>query len=332
MIPRAKVRGGSSVAVTSIGPASGAHPSSSSAPGEPVSYIKTKEFNKALKEAFLSGGQSQKISNKVRAVLGTLDEPNPFIGLPVTNHGETRIEHCVKYDLGDGWRLVTQQTDKTCTFLFVGDHADTERWLDAHRGESVGIRGRTLVRLPGVSFDAARLRPRPDDQDDRPLIDLLPPDSQDHLLDGIPRTVARKLEDLSGAGGLHVLEALVQQIPDEAKAGLVRTVLTLLGSGNVDGAQAHIDRSRGAIVPIEELASAEMISLEDGDEVRQVRVGSPEYQTWLRDFEKRSSWQDWFLFLHPQQDKVVRACPDRARPAWWCGAPCASPKPAPPAC
>ena len=54
---------------------------------------------------------------KVRAIIGGIEYPDPFKGYSVTNNGENRIPHCVKYALSDDWRLVTQQTDKACFFF-----------------------------------------------------------------------------------------------------------------------------------------------------------------------------------------------------------------------
>ena len=105
-----------------------------------IAYFTTKDFDRSLSKAFLAGGQSQKKAIRVKAVLGSLGTPDPFIGISATNHGESRIENAVKYGLGDGWRLVTQQTEKTCLFLFVGDHEDTEKWLDRQKGIKGGCK------------------------------------------------------------------------------------------------------------------------------------------------------------------------------------------------
>ena len=45
----------------------------------------------------------------------------------------------------------------------------------------------------------------------------------------------------------------------------------------------------------------------DGDDIRRLRIGSPDYEAWLTAFEKRSEWHEWFLYLHPEQEKVVNA-------------------------
>ena len=92
-----------------------------------IAYFTPKELDKSLKAAFMGGGRRQKIAMKAKAILRSLGDSNPFAIVPITNHGESRIRHCVKYDLGDGWRLIPQKTNKTCGFL--RDHEDTDAWL-----------------------------------------------------------------------------------------------------------------------------------------------------------------------------------------------------------
>jgi hypothetical protein len=49
------------------------------------------------------------------------------------------------------------------------------------------------------------------------------------------------------------------------------------------------------------------MEIEDGPEIRRLRIGSLEYEKWLEDIEKRTTWYEWFLYLHPEQEKVVKA-------------------------
>ena len=272
-----------------------------------ISYYQTKDFQRALKTALLQGGKSQKKQARVRQVLGSLDQADPFTTLSVTNHGETRLRNCVKYDLGDGWRLVTRQTERTCGFLFIGDHEDTERWLESHRGEDFGVKDGRLVRVPGVDPNALVTREHLADHHDTPLVDLLEGDDIDFLLDGLVPSLVRQLASLNRGSAPEQLESLMSFIADQDKAIFVRNVLVLLHAGNVNGATAHIELRRGTIAPVEEVPGGELLEVEDGDEVRKIRVGSPEYERWLKDFEKSAAWHDWFLFLHPAQQKVVDA-------------------------
>ena len=272
-----------------------------------ITYYQTKDFQRALKTALMQGGKAQRKQARVREVLGSLDQTEPFKTLSVTNHGETRLRNCVKYDLGDGWRLVTRQTDRTCLFLFVGDHEDTERWLESHRGEDFGVKDGRLVRVPGVDPNALTTREHLADHHDTPLVDLLEGDNIDHLLDGLAPSLVRRLSSLSRGSTPEQIEVLLRLIGDQDKSDFVRNVLLLLHAGNVDGANAHIELRRGTIAPVEEMPGAELLDVADGDEVRRICVGSPEYERWLKDFEKSATWHDWFLFLHPTQQQVVDA-------------------------
>ena len=284
--------------------ASLAHPSLSR---EGISYFTTKTFDKAVKDAFLSGGQPRKKHViEVKIVLGSLSDPNPFITLKVTNQGESRIRNCVKYDLGDGWRLVTCQTNKTCTFLFVGDHEDTESWLDGHKNETIGVKERHMIRVPGVGHGPDSARPVLVEHHDQPLVEKLDVEASDHLLAGLPANLVLKFGSLDGGSIPKELSALIEFVPNREKAELLRTVFILLIEGNVDGAQAHVDLSSGRIASVEQY-SKDILEVLDGEDVRRIRIGSSEYERWMRTFENQTAWQEWFLFLHPEQEKIVKA-------------------------
>jgi hypothetical protein len=129
----------------------------------------------------------------------------------------------------------------------------------------------------------------------------------DYVLDDVPRSVAKQLESLDGRSNPEQLEKIVVEIKDPQKADLVRAIFSLLSVGNHDGAKARIDLSRGLIKPIAEYDLVETIEVEDGEDIRRLQIGSPEYEKWLENFERQSAWYEWFLFLHPEQEKVVRA-------------------------
>ena len=233
-------------------------------------------------------------------------EQHPFVSLEVTNHGETRIKNCVKYDLGDGWRLVTRQTEKICTFLFVGDHDDTDRWLDGHKGENVGVKDSRLIRIPGVGRDPIARSSWSISIHCRWWIcwarSIVEP-----LLDALPPSLARKLAGLDGSCTIGEIDGLIVDVVDKGKSELLRKVFCLLLDGNVDGAKAHIDLNSGRIRPLDVYDAHEILEVSDGEDVRRIKVGSSEYEEWMHAFEKRSAWHEWFLFLHPEQEAVVNA-------------------------
>jgi hypothetical protein len=50
-----------------------------------------------------------------------------------TKNGEYRISNCVKYDLGNGYRMVTIRDGQHLYVPFIGGHDDTSLWLDRHK-------------------------------------------------------------------------------------------------------------------------------------------------------------------------------------------------------
>lgn len=50
-----------------------------------------------------------------------------------TKNGEYRIGNCVKYDLGNGYRMVTIRDGRHLFIPFIGGHDETDQWLDRHR-------------------------------------------------------------------------------------------------------------------------------------------------------------------------------------------------------
>ncbi len=49
-----------------------------------------------------------------------------------TKYGEKRIQHCRKYNLGCGYRLITLQRGETVFMPFLGTHDESHRWLESN--------------------------------------------------------------------------------------------------------------------------------------------------------------------------------------------------------
>ncbi len=74
-------------------------------------------------------------------------------GLPMaeagstTKRGEQRIQGCLKYDLGSGYRLVTLRQGRELYLLYAGSHDSCHRWLENNRELSVADVRRRSRRL-----------------------------------------------------------------------------------------------------------------------------------------------------------------------------------------
>jgi hypothetical protein len=52
----------------------------------------------------------------------------------LTRNGEFRIKHCMKYDLGCGYRLAFIRKGDHIVFIYIGSHDDCCRWIDRNKG------------------------------------------------------------------------------------------------------------------------------------------------------------------------------------------------------
>lgn len=95
----------------------------------------TKEYVKCREELKKRG----KIGKQVYTLVSTTEAEigdGRELTIRRTHHGEGRIPDCDKYDLPGDYRLVVQRLegkDEGCVFRFVGNHEDTERWIENNR-------------------------------------------------------------------------------------------------------------------------------------------------------------------------------------------------------
>ena len=59
--------------------------------------------------------------------------------MPQTHRGELRLDGCIKYDLGGGYRLLTVKEGRERFILFAGTHDDCHRWIENNREMQLGI-------------------------------------------------------------------------------------------------------------------------------------------------------------------------------------------------
>ncbi len=105
-------------------------------------YLEYKGFNRSLHELYQKGGKYKTAANKVSTILENIGMvEDPLEGMRLTNHGESRIKHCIKYRLNDSCRLITIRHQGCCFLLFAASHDDADEWLDRNRGLSPVFRG-----------------------------------------------------------------------------------------------------------------------------------------------------------------------------------------------
>lgn len=63
----------------------------------------------------------------------------------LADHGEHRLDGCIKYDIGGGFRLVCFKRGDHLYFSYVGTHDDCHRWLNRNRSRHNWVGKREVI-------------------------------------------------------------------------------------------------------------------------------------------------------------------------------------------
>ncbi|MFZ5568993.1 MAG: hypothetical protein ACOZF0_01220 [Thermodesulfobacteriota bacterium] len=93
------------------------------------------KFRKRLEVIRKNGKKAQIAAQKVDEIIERLCHQGVMfdeVGT-VTKYGEQRLKNCVKYDLGNGYRLITVKHNREIFVLYVGTHDECHRWVENNR-------------------------------------------------------------------------------------------------------------------------------------------------------------------------------------------------------
>lgn len=100
------------------------------------------QFERCLEYLNRSGGAAALAAKRANNLLKELaDSPNPLdtAACRPTRNGEARIRKCRKFDLGNGYRLVSIVQEGHIFPLFAGSHDDCDRWIENNRGAELDL-------------------------------------------------------------------------------------------------------------------------------------------------------------------------------------------------
>lgn len=219
-----------------------------------VRYVEHKEFRANVQRMIKYGGSSQRAALSVQAMFGRISiGEDPFEGFQVTNHGESRIDKCVKYDLAGRSRLITVQDDNLIFLLYFGGHEDADKWLERHKDIKFSVSSSGVVSLvpasaskveritlgSNISFHAEQLYTL-----------FSPPDLFDRVLSGASRALCREVERLTGAHSEDEIFKVVSELESEDCAKALYDALVLVRSDNVSAANDRLKLYLGIVVKL----------------------------------------------------------------------------------
>lgn len=270
-----------------------------------------KPFQKQLLKLERSGGASIMACREVHAAINNWRHRMP-VTIPRTKHGESRIPHAVKYDLHGYHRLVTVEHDSARILVYLGSHEDVDRWLDANRGAQFVVNKRKQVEFARVDAVPLDLEALQDVLPDAPLLSgpvlgQLPQQAVEPL--GLSETLRLFFDHLITFERLLENENLwqvlyAQTYASDSQRSATLDVVDHLRHGRLPQAIARIEAYSGeaTAAPAEVIAALEAGTASDN--VANLTALTDE------DFEHRfrnSTYAEWLLFLHPDQQKHVDA-------------------------
>lgn len=272
------------------------------------------DFMDSLKVLFQKSGPGKRAGERTfeaysRAQSGNYSHEAVFKGFPLTNHGEDRIAHCIKYDLTGYARLITAFSNNICIFLFAGDHDTASAWLEKNRGMDFVARheGKTN-RLSTVYVSDRKqgvkglIESVPDFQSNGPVINLLNESYREKILGDLDQDI---IDDImlieSHTDDSRVLD-IVERVADEDRRDVILDVLLELKSSDKIKAKNRIDKYIGAVKAISELSDSEVKQLASSESIVRIEDINPEL---FEHFVKTADYKKWMLFLHPSQRSIV---------------------------
>lgn len=234
-----------------------------------IRYVEHREFRTNIQKMVKAGGSSQKAAILVQAMFGRIAlEQDPFEGLQVTNHGETRIDKCIKYDLAGRARLITVQDEKVVFFLFLGNHEDADKWLDRNKDVKFSVNKQLVVNFVPASVSSDERISAGNDLSfhSEQLFTLFEPSELfDRALEGVSRAICRDIEALTGAHTEEEIFNIVVRIEGEEHATALYDALVLIRSDNISAANDRLRLFLGDSREIDELPPEEVQKVRFGD-------------------------------------------------------------------
>lgn len=278
-----------------------------------MKFMQGDEFPESLRVLYQKGGRFQRAAQTVQAIWGRAnmdgaDLRNTFIGVPLVNHGENRIAHCIKYDLTGFARLVTVVNNGLCIFLYAGEHDAVDRWLDRNRGlDFLAARGRQSVVLEKVRATSGRAVGRiaihsESDLSTGPLINQLHPRYVRPLLDGLQQDVVEDIQRIESVATDDEIMSVSMLCGEFEHQDAVLEVLLSLRSGDTVNAQKHVDLFVRGSQRIKDLPPEALQTVQSSDVAILLSDVDPQL---FQHFVETASFEKWMLYLHPAQREYV---------------------------
>ena len=269
-----------------------------------MKYIEAKRFVQSVQYLNNKGGPYKKAAEKVFALRRKLDTEDPFKNFNRTKHGESRIKNCIKYHLTKFCRLITVVNNGYCFLLYAGSHDDCDKWLKNHKGytPSADKDGKLVETFQSDNLDPSGRIECESDLSYGKLFENLQESDFDFLVEGIPRSVVRSIEELESINKENEIYEAVKNIEDQNRGKAIYDVFVKLRQGDIKAASNRVAFLRGDIVP-----PRPDTKVRDGEDFRVVPTGTPRELEQFEHYIRTADYRDWMMFMHLEQERIATA-------------------------
>jgi len=262
------------------------------------------------------GGAHQRAYDEACRIIASLDHGG-IENNKLTKHGESRIPHCIKYDISnDAHRLVTVQTDNFIYLLFIGTHDDADRWLDRNRGLTISCNPDTRkVTVTHITQDQPRTTPLVNyaklKEDNIPYLKRIEFDASPLIVN---RLQVRSLSQVDDNTSDEELDELFESLNegDSEIANLIMDVIFEVRDGKIEGAKARIEQFYQRAVAVQDDALLEVKAVSDAVNSDNLAVLTGLNEDQLKELFSPEKFQEWMLFLHPDQKRIAESSYDQS--------------------
>ncbi|MCK5902344.1 MAG: UvrD-helicase domain-containing protein, partial [Cocleimonas sp.] len=267
-----------------------------------------KDYLPSLRALNIKGGKYKKAVEKSNHIEKTFQYSlDNLKNLNTTNHGESRIQHCIKYELAGACRLVTLQEKHIVLFCFVGTHEQVDYWIDQHKGSTL-VNQHGKISLIPQSEDIHCIETRITGNSALTtglLYQKLDPKYLSSLASVLAPQTLNALKLLESTHQEDQIFSIAVLIKDNNKAALIYDTFCLLRQNNIEHANERVQLFLGEISEIQTLTDSEVDALIDSDQIKHLATDDPHYSRVFNYYINNASYMDWMLFLNSEQEKIV---------------------------
>jgi superfamily I DNA/RNA helicase len=272
-----------------------------------ILYYNQSNFRSALLALRQSGGRKTAAAMRLLNLIQQAGEGiDGFATLPCSP--DPRVENALTYTLNEEAQFVAIKTDSALHLCFCGTPPAVESWLQANSGLTLAVDGDTL------RIDATVVTTRPG------TTALPPTQMTEENLPFLARVKDLDLETLVPVEFIRDsllsldenspeirIQKVLAAVPDQDARLFLQDVISLAKAGDLPGAEARIRLRKGEACPVVDAQGLTQNAIASDANSDQVLVLSDLDPAELERLLDPSRFQEWMLFLHPDQRRVAEA-------------------------